>query len=45
MIASFSIGIEVLFELIGEEENLEDSEHDKKFNNDNEPELFTNGHI
>jgi hypothetical protein len=34
VIASLSIGIEVLFKLIGEEENLEDTKHDKKFNND-----------
>jgi hypothetical protein len=45
VIASFSISIEILFKQVGEEENLEDAEHDKKFNNHDEPELFTNGHI
>jgi hypothetical protein len=45
VIASLSIGIEILLKLIWEEEDLEDSEHDKKFNYHDEPELFTNGHI
>jgi hypothetical protein len=37
--------MKICFQEIGEEEKLKNSEHDKEFHNDNDPQFFPDGHI
>ena len=41
MIAPIRIVIKICFQEIGEKENFQDDEHDKKLDQDNQPNLFT----
>jgi len=40
IVASILIGLEICFQKVGEEKYLQDSKHDKKFYQDNNPNLF-----
>jgi len=41
MIAPIRIVIKIRFQEIGEKENFQDNEHDKKLDQDDQPNLFT----